>query len=214
MNCCRQQHGINQIFTPRAARAEADEFRKKGLNERDRLLAQALVQRGVKDATVLEIGGGVGGMQIELLKAGAARTIDVDIAQSYVQTAQELAQSLGFGGQMEHQVLDFAREADRVQPAEVVIMNRVICCYHDMPALVTPAAQHARRMLALVFPREAWWMSVGEKVMNFGMWLIRLDFRAFMHSHREIIAIVSGNGLRPTLDQHSGFWRMMIFERT
>ncbi|MEP7199830.1 MAG: SAM-dependent methyltransferase, partial [Chloroflexota bacterium] len=71
MNCCSQERGCNQIFTPGMARQEMAQFRKKGLGKRDRVLAQAITQRGVRDASVLEVGGGVGGIQIELLRAGA-----------------------------------------------------------------------------------------------------------------------------------------------
>lgn len=213
MNCCTQDRGLNQVFTSDIARREAKQFRKKGLNKRDRQLLRALTQRSVQGVTVLEVGGGVGGIEIELLKAGAAHTTDVDIAQAYVQGARELAQSLGFGDVSEQRVLDFAHAADQVEAADIVIMNRVVCCYPHMPALVAPAAQHARKLLALVFPREAWWMHIGARVINFGMWLMRRDFRFFVHPHQAIIDVVTGNGLRATHDRFSGPWRTMLFER-
>jgi magnesium-protoporphyrin O-methyltransferase len=167
----------------------------------------------VQGATILEVGGGIGGMQIELLRAGAARALDVDIAEGYVAAARELAQSLGYGDVTEQRVADFAHEADTVAVADVVIMNRVICCYPDMPALVRPAAQHARRVLALIFPRETWWMKLGVGVMNFGLWLVRNDFRSFVHPHDAIIHTASSEGLQPVLNWFSGPWRLMLFER-
>ncbi len=212
MDCCTQR-GLNQVFTPRIARAELNNFRKKGLAKRDRILTRAIVERGVQDARVLEIGGGIGGLQIELLRAGAARTVDVDIAAAYVASARELAQSLGFGERSEQRVLDFAQAAEQVEPADVVIMNRVVCCYPDMPRLVAPAARHARRLLALTFPREAWWMSLGERAINFGMWLLRRDFRFFVHPHAAMIEIVMADGLQVVFDRLSGPWRLMLFER-
>ena len=212
MNCC-QQRGLNQIFSPRMARWEADNFRRHGLDKRDQKLAQAIAQCGVQDASVLEIGGGIGGLQIALLRAGASRATDVDISEGYVAAARELAQSLGFGERATQRVADFAHEADNVDAADVVVMNRVVCCYPDLPALVRPAAHHTRRLLALVFPRETWWMQLGERAMNFGMWLLRRDFRFFVHPHQAIIALTREAGLRPTHDQLSGPWRLMIFER-
>ncbi|MCA1554773.1 MAG: class I SAM-dependent methyltransferase, partial [Chloroflexi bacterium] len=133
MNCCTQQRGLNQIFNADMARHEAKQFRKKGLSKRDRQLLRVLTQRSVQGATVLEVGGGIGGLEIEMLKAGAAHTTDVDIAQAYVESARELAQSLGFGDVSEQRVLDFAHEADQVDAADIVLMNRVVCCYPDMP---------------------------------------------------------------------------------
>lgn len=217
MNCREacQQRGLNQVFSPAIARREAEQFRRKGLNKRDRQLLRAITQQParVRGASVLEIGGGAGGLEIELLRAGAAHVTDVDIAQAYVESARELAQSLGYAAVSEQRVLDFAHVADAVEPADIVLMNRVVCCYPDMPALVAPAAQHARRLLALVFPREAWWLRLGTRLMNCGLWLLRRDFRFFVHPHRALIELVSAQGLRAIYDRHSGPWRMMLFER-
>jgi magnesium-protoporphyrin O-methyltransferase len=201
------------MFTPAMARAEIEHFRKKGPDKRDHMLAQLVAFRGVQGATVLEVGGGIGGIQIELLRAGAARTLDVDISAGYVAGARELAQSLGFGAVTEQRVLDFAHDSESVEAADVVVLNRVVCCYPDMPELVKPAAQHARRLLALTFPRENWWMQAGQRVMNFGLRLFRRDFRFFVHPHAAIISLVTYEGLRPVVDCFSGVWRMMVFER-
>jgi 2-polyprenyl-3-methyl-5-hydroxy-6-metoxy-1,4-benzoquinol methylase len=212
MNCCTQR-GLNQTFTPRVARMEIDDYRRNGLDKNDRLLAQAIIQRGVQGASVLEIGGGIGSIQIELLKAGAVRTMDVDISEGYVAGARELARLLGFADVTEYRVLDFAHEAQSVESADLVVMNRVVCCYPDMPALLKPAAERARKVLALTFPRESWWMRAGQRVMNFGLRVARRDFRVFVHSHRAIIQIARDAGLQPVSDRWRGLWRMIVFER-
>ncbi|MBI5879328.1 MAG: class I SAM-dependent methyltransferase [Chloroflexi bacterium] len=213
MNCCTQQQGLNQVFTPGAARAEVERYRRRGLDRANRALADSVVRRGVQGATVLEVGGGIGGIQLELLKAGAAHTVDVDISRGYVQAARDLAASLGFAERAEHRALDFALESAQVDAADVVVMNRVVCCYPDMPALVVPAAQRARRVLALVFPRDAWWVRLGMRVLNAGLWLVRRDFRAFAHSNEQIIALACAGGLRPVQDETRGIWRLIVFER-
>ena len=212
MNCCTQR-GLNQIFTSRIAQDEIKHYRKHGLEKRDRILAELVAARGVQGASLLEIGGGIGGIQLALLRAGAARSVDVDISEGYVVGARELAGALGFGAVSEQRVLDFAQQSAEVAPADVVIMNRVVCCYPDMPALVQPAARHAQRLLALTFPREGWWMHLGRQTINLGMQLLHRDFRFFVHSHAAIIALVEANGLRVSADRFSGVWRMMLFER-
>src|SRR5438105_12406502 len=121
MNCCTQR-GLNQVFTSRLAQWEIRHYRKHGLDRRDRMLAELVAARGVQGATVLEIGGGIGGIQLALLRAGAAHSVDVDISEGYVAGARELAGSLGFGAVSEQRVLDFARQSEDVAPADVVIM--------------------------------------------------------------------------------------------
>ena len=211
-DCCTRS-ALNKTFTSDMARAEIRDFRKHGLKGTDRLLAETLVRQGVAGASVLEVGGGIGGIQIELLRAGAIRAVDVDISEGYVAGARELAQSLGFAAVAEHSVLDLAQAAVQVPAADVVIMNRVICCYPQMPALVRPAAEHARQMLALVFPRDGWWMHAGERLANFGLWLFRNDFRLFAHPNRAILDVVREGGLQPVFDKLSGLWRLMVFKR-
>ena len=213
MDCCTQQRALNNLFTSETARSEIRAYRKRGLQGTDKVLAENLVRQGVQGASILEVGGGIGGIQLELLRAGASRAVDVDISEGYVAGARELAQSLGFADMTEQRVLDFAQHASEIAEADVVIMNRVICCYPLMPALVRPAAQHAQKALALVFPREGWWMRWGARVMNFGLRLTRNPFRFFVHPHAEITGIVRESGLRPVFDQTKGVWRVMVFAR-
>jgi magnesium-protoporphyrin O-methyltransferase len=137
----------------------------------------------------------------------------VDISRGYVTAARELAQSLGFAERAEHRELDIAQDPGDVPPADIVILNRVICCYPNLPALLLPAAQRTRRLLALVFPREAWWVRFGIRAINFWLWLMRRDFRAFAHPNAEVIRLANANGLRTVLDECSGPWRTMLFER-
>jgi magnesium-protoporphyrin O-methyltransferase len=67
--CCNPR-GCDRFFTPRFARRVAARYRKKGLDETARRMVQFLELRGIEGASVLEIGGGVGEIQIELLKRG------------------------------------------------------------------------------------------------------------------------------------------------
>jgi magnesium-protoporphyrin O-methyltransferase len=92
-------------------------------------------------------------------------------------------------------------------------MNRVVCCYPDMPALVVPAAQHARRLLALVFPRGTWWMRLGGTLINGWMALTRSAFRFFVHPPASIIATANAAGLAPVFEKQSGPWHMVVFRR-
>ena len=71
--CCNPR-GCDEFFNPRFARRMARRYRKRGLDKPSRRMVEFLEQRGELDgATVLEIGGGVGEIQLELLKRGAAK---------------------------------------------------------------------------------------------------------------------------------------------
>jgi len=213
MNCCGTPNGLDRIFDESTARSEADSYRKNGIDEHSRLVVSVLTTRGISGSSVLEIGSGVGGLHLELLKSGAARATSVDLSPAYVAAAREVAARSGFGDVVDHRLLDFARQADEVAEADVVVMNRVVCCYPDMRALVTQAANHAQHLLAMVFPRDVWWVRVGGKLLTAWMWLTRSAFRFFLHPPADIVATVKEAGLAPVYEKRSGPWNIAVFRR-
>jgi len=214
MDCCKHNQNLNGVFNEQMARGDVAGYFKKGIDKHARVIVEAVRTHGVEGASVLEVGGGVGGLHLELLKQGAARATDVDVSSAYVAAAQSVAEKLGVRERVDYRVADFAHEAESVPGADVVVLHRVICCYPEMPRLVTAAAQHARRLMALSFPTGAWYMRAGEKVMNFVMWLTRSGFRFYVHPPQAILATAAAAGLRPVQQKSSWPWQIVVFERT
>jgi magnesium-protoporphyrin O-methyltransferase len=213
MNCCCVPNGLDKIFGARQAQRDAAEYLKKGLDKPALRVVEVLKSRGVERASVLEIGAGVGGLHLELLKAGAGRAVDLDLSPAYLETARDTARKLGFENVVEHRLQDIAEESQSVAPADVVVMNRVICCYPHLERLLRPAAERAGRLLALTFPRDAWWARLGMRLANAGMWLTRTGFRIYVHPHEAVYAVASSTGLSPIHRSLSGFWQIAVFER-
>jgi len=213
MECCCTPNGLDRMFDESTARGDARAYLEKGIDKRTQLVVDALNAQGILGSTVLEVGSGAGGLHIELLKAGAARATSVDLSPAYVEAAKEVAATSGFAEAVDHRLLDFARQADQVAEQDIVVMHRVICCYPDMPALVTPAASHARRLLALTFPRDVWWMRLGGRLLNVWMALTRSAFRVYLHPPEAIISTVKGAGLAPVWQKLSGPWQIVVFRR-
>ena len=65
------------------ANRAAERYRQKGVDKTAQRMLTFLEERGIEGATVLEIGGGVGEVQIELLKRGAARTTNLELSPGY-----------------------------------------------------------------------------------------------------------------------------------
>jgi magnesium-protoporphyrin O-methyltransferase len=110
--------------------------------------------------------------------------------------------------------MDFAEAGIEVQPADVVVMNRVICCYPDMPKLAGTAADRAKGMLVMSFPNRRWWTRLGLTLANFGFRVIRLQFRVFLHPPALILAAVEHRGFKTRLNQPGLLWQVVAFERT
>ncbi|HUG06910.1 MAG TPA: methyltransferase domain-containing protein, partial [Candidatus Limnocylindria bacterium] len=138
--------------------------------------------------TVLEVGGGIGEIHLDLLRDGAARVLNIELATRYESVASELIRERGVSDRVERRLGDFAREADGVPDADVVVMNRVVCCYPDADALVGAAADHARRYLVMTIPVDRWWMRWGIAAANAFLALRRNSFRGYVHPTRAVLA--------------------------
>jgi magnesium-protoporphyrin O-methyltransferase len=171
-------------------------------------MVEFLVADGVDGLSVLEVGGGVGAIQLELLKAGAARTTNVELSPEYEPFAAEL---LGDDTRVERRLGDFVRDAADVPPADDVVLHRVVCCYPDPEALVGAAAQRARRRLVLSFPPDTRLFRAGTVLLNAYLALTRTEFRTFVHPQATILG--AAIGLEPVFHARTRMWRIVGFER-
>ena len=210
--CCTTT-GYRQMFSERRALADARRYRRRGLDRTSRRLVQLVSGRDVEGRTVLEVGGGIGAIEIELLRAGAARAVNVELTPTYEEAAAGLLQAIGLAERVERRLLDFAEAGGEVAPADIVVLNRVICCYPDMPRLAGAAAGHARRTLALSFPNDRWWTRLALGLGNVALRAMRREFRVYAHPPRQVVATVEGHGLRVTGGRRGVFWQVVAFER-
>lgn len=211
-NCCTPK-GYRWVFSERSASREARLYRRRGLDATSRGIVDFLKARGVEGQTVLEVGGGIGAIQIELLKAGAARAVSIELTPTYEEVAKSLLDENGLADRVDRRVMDFAQAAAQVEPADIVIMNRVLCCYPDMPRLAGAAADHAARTLVVTFPRRAWWTRAGLGLANGVLWITRREFHIFVHRPADIIAASEAHGLRPVVNQAGFLWTLAALSR-
>ena len=212
-DCCTPK-GYRWVFSERSARAEARRYRRKGLGGTSREIVDYLKTQGVGGQSVLEIGGGIGAIQIELLKAGASGAVSVELTPTYEAAAVGLLEDGGMRDRVQRQVIDFVDAASAVESADIVILNRVLCCYHDMPRLAGAAANHTRRLLVLSYPRRTWWTVASFAVFNWFLGLMRREFHIFVHEPQEITATARAHGLELVLDRRGPFWTVAALRRS
>jgi hypothetical protein len=212
MNCCTPA-GYRTIFGAATVERDARRYRRKGVTGSARWLLQTLVGDSVTEASVLEVGGGVGSLQIELIEAGATRATNVEIIDSYEAVAHSLIGEHDLDGRVLRLVADFAQHPDQTPAADVVIMHRVICCYPDADALMTAACAHAHDRVAITIPREAWWIKLGFWGMNTWLRLRRIAFRGYVHPPDRMIALAGSHGLSPIHHQRGWMWESLVLRR-
>ena len=140
MSECCDRPGYQTIFNDRFARRIVRSYRKKGLNDTQLRMVSFLTERGIQDASVLEIGGGVGDLQIELIRRGARAATNLEISTGYEAEAASLLKQSGMADRVTRRLLDIVTAPDQVEPADVVVLHRVVCCYPDYQRLLSAAA--------------------------------------------------------------------------
>jgi len=212
MNCCQCQ-GIESVFDRKVAARELEDYRRNGPNKTTRILIEALKTGTIDGLSLLDIGGGVGAIQHALLKAGAGSAVNVDASTSYIRVAKEEAERQGHAGSVTYHHGNFVDLAPQISPADIVTLDRVICCYHDMPALVDVSATKARKFYGLVYPRDTWWMKLAIPILNVGLRLRGNSFRVFVHSTQAVDAILRRNGLQRRFYYRTIFWQVVVYAR-
>jgi magnesium-protoporphyrin O-methyltransferase len=200
-------------FGERDARKDLRALRRDGPSRTTRWLIDALREGGVADWTVLDIGAGVGAVHLELLEAGAAEAVDVDASPAYVAAARDEAARRGSSSRVTYHVGDFVALARDVAAADAVVLDKVVCCYSDMVALVSLSAERARRRYGLVYPRDAWWIRSSARLMNLVTRLFRQ--RVTFHAHRtaDVDGLVRAAGLEQRFLRTTVFWQVAVYER-
>jgi SAM-dependent methyltransferase len=216
VSCCDGPGGpscYDDQFDAEHARRKQREYRKAGPGRWTGWLIGGLAEGGVDGATVLDIGAGVGAVHLGLLARGAGSATDVDASGPYLVVAQEEAERAGVGDRVRHVRADFATLTDPIGPADLVALDRVVCCYDDMPALVGRAAALTRHRLGLVYPRDALVFRALLRVVDAFGALRRDPFRVYLHRTAAVEAVASAAGLRAVAREHGFFWQTVIFER-
>jgi len=211
-SCCAR-HGQEEFFRERLARRDADRYRRRGPDPMARSLVRRAAVRGVERASVLEIGGGVGQVMFELLKAGAASGEVVELVPSYAAHVRALAAEASVADRVSYRTADLVTDAEARSSADVVVLNKVVCCTPDGIELAGIAASLARRTLVLSYPRDVWWTRAVFAALNFYLRLRRRRFRVFVHPARALESVVEEQGLAAASEHNGPIFRVAAFER-
>jgi Methyltransferase domain len=206
--CCPPR-GYDVMFGAKQARRDLKRWRAKGLTEDARDAVEFLARERV--ATLLEIGGGIGASQVELLRRGVERATNVELSPGYEEVALSLAREEGFEERVER-LLGDAVTAE-LPDADAVLLNRVVCCYPDYEALLGASAAHARRFLVFSFPRSGRIASAVVAVGNLLLRLGRRDFRGYAHPRSALLAAAERHRLRLVHERRALVWQTAAFMR-
>ena len=213
MTCCGASACESQFDRRRAAR-ELKSYRAHGpANATTRAMIQLLRRAGVKRSTLLDIGGGVGAIQYDLLEAGAREATAVDASTAYQGAAREEAERRGVSARIQLLLGDFVTLAPRVAAADIVTLDRVVCCYPDMEPLVRLSAERCRRFYGLSYPRYRWPVRAVVAIENFFRGLFGNPFRSFVHSPTAMNGLLTDLGFKLQSRVRTFAWEIAMYAR-
>jgi hypothetical protein len=201
------------MFTAKEARKVLRRYRKKGLNKFERQMVASVPPDARHGARVLEIGGGIGTIQAELLAGGADRGEIIELVSAYEPYAQELARDKGIENRSAFRVADVLEGPDTIAGADVVILNRVVCCSPDGVRLTGVAARLAGSMLLLSYPRDRVLVRIGGRMLNFVLSIMKRSFRVFLHPRESLYAAAQAEGLVVAETGQAFAWEFAAFRR-
>jgi len=201
------------MFGATFSRRMAARYRKRGLDTTEKAIVGLLEQSGVAGATVLEIGGGAGAIQLELLERGAASATNLELSPGYEPEAAALIAEAGFTGRVQRRLLDIATDPGAVATADIVVLHRVVCCYPDYARLLGAAADHARRELVFSHPPRNLVSRAVVATQNLLFRLVGREFRTFAHPPAAMLAVLAEHGLQLRAVHHGRVWQVAAVSR-
>jgi hypothetical protein len=200
--CC-DPTDYRRLFSRKSAARDARRFRRRGLTGTARALVE--LAGDVGGATVLDVGGGIGAIELVLLTAGAERATNVELSGGYEEQAVALLAERGLADRVDRRVADFVTEGAAVEPHDLVVLHRVVCCYPDVDALMTAASDHALARLVLTYPRERLPIRLGLRAINLWLRVSGCGFRTYIHPVARILGAAEARGLRLERRERGGF---------
>lgn len=209
-NCCEI---TDNAFTESEAKSELKGYRRRGPANQTRLILSAIRSLGVKGVALLDIGGGIGSIHHELLNDVAREAIHVDASSAYLKKAKEETARRGNTERVKFIHADFTDVASDLPQADIVTLDRVVCCYPDLRSLLKAAADHSQKAIALTYPRETWYMRIGLWAANFFQKVRKDPFRVFLHPVAEMESLLRNEGFVKTSIQRLVIWEMVLYQR-
>jgi len=108
---------------------------------------------------------------------------------------------------------DFVETARNLSSADVVVMDRAVCCYAAWRPFLQAASERCRHRLAMTYPRNRPDIKVAIGLENFQRRRKKDDFRAFVHPPREMRAALEAAGLTPVHETGTLAWKIAIYSR-
>ena len=211
MNCCCPHSNSANRFFSFFAGSYRKRFEKKGFEPSQRQLMEGLEEAGFQDATILEIGSGVGHLHQTLLEQGAASAVGVDLASKMIDEARHWAEERNLSELTDYVQGDFMEIHGSLADVDVTILDKVVCCYPDADGLVHSSLRKTSHVYALTYPRDRWYVRALIGTAALFLKIIRSDFRPYVHPPETVERWITQTGFDKRYENHNAMWLTQVY---
>ncbi len=213
MSCCNQCTGIEKLFDRKSAEKELKKYRRGKLHRPTRLLLEVLGTQNLKGLSLMDVGGGVGIIQLELFKKGIASATDVDASPGYISVAKEAAEADGVKNNINYHQGNFIDIAPSLETQDIVTLDKVICCFPEVENMLHQSLQKAHKYYALVFPRDhvpgrffGWLGNLWFKISG-------TPFRFYLHPSTLVHSTITNHGFERIEYRTTAGWQVALYRK-
>jgi SAM-dependent methyltransferase len=207
--CCGHVQSAGRFFSF-FARRYRKRYKRKGFEASQKQLMAGVEQVGYRGATVLDIGCGVGHLHQTLLEQGARSAVGIDLAPRMLVEARDWAVQRGLSDRAVYIEGDFMT-LDGIDNADICLLDKVVCCYPDARGLVEKSLAKTKRVYGLTYPRDRWFIRLGAKVIACVLWLMRSEFRSYVHDPVQIASWITHAGFAKRFEAQTTAWLTQIY---
>ncbi len=211
MECNCSTGGFKKQFGDKIANKKLKDYLAKGPKGNTKMLIDLIKRYDIGDKSLLDIGGGIGAIQFQLLDFGIKSVQSVDASQAYLDKGKEGAKKLGYGSQIEYTYGDFIQVSEKIAKAEIVTLDKVICCYKDFRNLVRESLSKTKEIYAIIIPKDGWIQKFVHS-LEIIIWKITGNrFRSYIHPVNEIESIIFESGFSRRIQKYKMGWLICIY---
>jgi magnesium-protoporphyrin O-methyltransferase len=212
MSCCNND-AIEKQFDKNRVANKVNQYHSKGINKETRILVDSLKSIGIEGYSLLDIGCGFGAIGMELLDSGLATVENIEASSSFLESAKTESKKRNLIDKTKFTFGNFTEIAESVSAADIVTLDKVICCYDELEPLVKLSCEKTVKHYGVIYPRDSWWAKAAIGFENLMRKIKGNTFRVFIYSTEEVDSLIKEQGLRRVFYKSMMVWQVVIYSR-